>query len=499
MPPEPHLSIVADANRRVTLVVALIAAMLVGLDYLASVRDARAQLDDRADEVIVAITEAFCLPFWDHNLSNAMEIATAFPANDWVVYVRVTDAGGRPVAGVGARADAAVLRQGEVRYGERLVGRVVIGLTLRPLDKQIRQAVRNSLAMLAVVAAALGLLNRTFLRRGLQRPVSLLLDRIHRIHRIARGDDGAPGPDIRHAEVREVVRQFDAMARKVEQRERSYLDARRQLQSAQAELTRCGGQLEETVAQRTRALEDEVQVRRQTEVELLHAKQDAERADRAKSDFVAQVSHELRTPSNGILGCAQILRNDAALAAPLGFDCAEAVDGEDCLRHVAQGPLPDAVLMDVALPRLDGLEATRRLHALPGAGALPVIALSSSVGEAEREACRRAGCAAFVPKPIPVQELLDALARCLRLDRLHRAEPAAPAGARPAAAARFEPLPAARAQALREAALKGHLKGIAGQAQAIEALGEPFAAMGRQIRELARQFRFDDIAALAGP
>jgi signal transduction histidine kinase/DNA-binding NarL/FixJ family response regulator len=70
----------------------------------------------------------------------------------------------------------------------------------------------------------------------------------------------------------------------------------------------------EVLEERNRDLEQEVTERRQTEQELVRAKEEAETANRTKSTFLAHMSHELRTPLNAILGFAQLLQRSPGLS-----------------------------------------------------------------------------------------------------------------------------------------------------------------------------------------
>jgi signal transduction histidine kinase/CheY-like chemotaxis protein/HPt (histidine-containing phosphotransfer) domain-containing protein len=86
----------------------------------------------------------------------------------------------------------------------------------------------------------------------------------------------------------------------------------------------------------------------------------------------------------------------------------------------------DAVLMDLHMPVMDGLEATRRIHALLECADVPVIAMTAAVMPEDRERCLAAGMVDFVPKPVDPDELLRALGRHVKTASL--ADAPAPAG-----------------------------------------------------------------------
>jgi CheY-like chemotaxis protein len=84
--------------------------------------------------------------------------------------------------------------------------------------------------------------------------------------------------------------------------------------------------------------------------------------------------------------------------------------GEAAVQAAARGGY-DAVLMDVTLPGLDGIEATRRIRALPGeAGQVPIIGISGRNEAGDESAARAAGMNVYFLKPVSPGKLAEALA-----------------------------------------------------------------------------------------
>ena len=83
----------------------------------------------------------------------------------------------------------------------------------------------------------------------------------------------------------------------------------------------------------------------------------------------------------------------------------EAVDGESGVAQ-AQHELPDLILMDVQLPKMSGLEATRILKADPRTGHIPIIVITSFALSGDRERATAAGATSYLAKPYSPRELL---------------------------------------------------------------------------------------------
>lgn len=114
-----------------------------------------------------------------------------------------------------------------------------------------------------------------------------------------------------------------------------------------------------------------------------------------------------------VLAVDDVPTNRRLLAAMLerhGHTCDVAADAREALRMM-RATTYDAVLMDVQMPAIDGVEATRMIRALPPpAGQVPVIAVTAHVLPEQRAAFLAAGMAAVIEKPVATGELLAALA-----------------------------------------------------------------------------------------
>ncbi|MGE5518102.1 MAG: ATP-binding protein [Bacteroidota bacterium] len=97
-----------------------------------------------------------------------------------------------------------------------------------------------------------------------------------------------------------------------------------------------------------------------------------------------------------------------------GHRAVVANNGLEAVELVRSGGRFDLVLMDMQMPEMDGLEATRAIRAMGGAAAgLPIIALTANAMRADEERCRAAGMNDFVAKPLDPDRLFAAMARAL--------------------------------------------------------------------------------------
>jgi two-component system cell cycle response regulator DivK len=88
----------------------------------------------------------------------------------------------------------------------------------------------------------------------------------------------------------------------------------------------------------------------------------------------------------------------------------EAVDGEAGV-DTAQREVPELIIMDIQLPRLSGLDATRRIRTDPRTAQIPIIVITSFALSGDEQRAMEAGASAYLAKPYSPRELLQTIRR----------------------------------------------------------------------------------------
>ncbi len=90
----------------------------------------------------------------------------------------------------------------------------------------------------------------------------------------------------------------------------------------------------------------------------------------------------------------------------------KATDGEEAL-DMAMREQPDLIIMDIQLPKMSGLEVTRKLRETPAFSHTPIIGVTAYAMKGDKEKVIESGCDAYLPKPINTRELPEVIAKML--------------------------------------------------------------------------------------
>lgn len=95
-----------------------------------------------------------------------------------------------------------------------------------------------------------------------------------------------------------------------------------------------------------------------------------------------------------------------------GFEVMQACDAEEAQNVIAKS-LPDLILMDIALPGMDGLTLTRQLKGDPATRGVLIVSLTAFAMKGDEERAREAGCDGYITKPIDTRTLGSTLTQIL--------------------------------------------------------------------------------------
>lgn len=98
-----------------------------------------------------------------------------------------------------------------------------------------------------------------------------------------------------------------------------------------------------------------------------------------------------------------------------GFAVITAMDGESGLK-LALAERPDLVMLDLKMPKLDGMEVLRKLKADPLTAAIPVVMITASAQKADAEWALREGAVGYIIKPFRIAELRDCVRAALSFE-----------------------------------------------------------------------------------
>jgi len=184
------------------------------------------------------------------------------------------------------------------------------------------------------------------------------------------------------------------------------------------------------------------------------------------------------------------------LLAPLGFEVFVADNGRTGV-ELAQTLRPDLILMDAVMPVMDGLEATRRLRAMPLTRGVPVVIVSAGATADDRRNALEAGANAFLPKPLDMQRLLAEIGSLLELTWLPDTTDV-PSDGTPGAAPRPVGPPAEELEILYQLAKAGNMRRIRERAQHLASLGDDYRDFSNKLLLLAGRFESRAILDLVG-
>jgi signal transduction histidine kinase/DNA-binding response OmpR family regulator len=181
------------------------------------------------------------------------------------------------------------------------------------------------------------------------------------------------------------------------------------------------------------------------------------------------------------------------LLAPLGFQMMEAENGQDSVEKALKWQ-PNLILMDLIMPIMNGLEATRLIRLKEQLANIVIIATSASAFPQDIQRSLTAGCNDFIAKPIKADKMLEKLRKHLKLEWIFDTENLTLENQN--SVTNTQPLvipPKEIIKKIYQLTLQGHLDGIFEQATLLEKTDEKFKPFATKLQQLANEFKIRKI------
>lgn len=180
------------------------------------------------------------------------------------------------------------------------------------------------------------------------------------------------------------------------------------------------------------------------------------------------------------------------LLEPLGFDLREASDGAQAVEQ-CEAWRPHLVFMDIRMPVMDGVEATRRILATEAGAQTRIVAVTAHALEAERREIMAVGCDDFIRKPFRDTDVFDVVARQLGARFVHETQGPEVTTAETLDAERLADLPAELSHALERALVDLDVEAVN---HAVERIRAPDPGLAQSLAGLVEDLRFGQVLRL---
>jgi len=96
-----------------------------------------------------------------------------------------------------------------------------------------------------------------------------------------------------------------------------------------------------------------------------------------------------------------------------GYDTIQAMNGKQAV-DMATAQLPDLILMDLMMPEMNGLEATRLIRENSNTRSIPILAVTAKTTTTDKEECLKSGCNDYMSKPFTTKEMASRMEKLLK-------------------------------------------------------------------------------------
>jgi PAS domain S-box-containing protein len=206
-----------SAGLIITLV--LVAGLSLGVNFILTSREAKAELETRVEEYISALTDALKVPLWNYSEETIETICASYAQNEFVAKLLVEDPGGT-VFFEKEKADQplVVSKSSDIFYEGNLIGRVHVGLASGYYTAVNRQLFQSFSLTIGIMIAALLVMTGVLLRQFLKKPMARF---IKMVDRYAAGEPNAFKQGIPYSEFSPLVDVLDKMGEKIASQMRS--------------------------------------------------------------------------------------------------------------------------------------------------------------------------------------------------------------------------------------------------------------------------------------